>query len=182
MTGCIGETDCPAYPEKYLTWFPYHENEKLTFTNGVDTAVFLILETKKSGSFSFKNNCKCDCAADAYAITAVDPVLNLKITASGNYYSDFVSYAYTFTEYGYSGIYYGAQRDDVFDFRNENNKLSVEIIPEFDNGMHQYSKVVKLENDTTDNRCHVWQIWVADSIGLIQFSDRLENKTWKLVQ
>ena len=84
ITGCFGETYCPAYQDKNLNWIPYKLSEKLKYTDGSDTMEFFVREAIKSESSSFKNNCKCECAASAGFKTAIDSAYNISIEGNSS--------------------------------------------------------------------------------------------------
>lgn len=188
VTGCIGETHCPAFQEKYLNWIPNKMSENLKFTDGSDTINFLIAEAQMSKANSFPDNCLCECGANAFFRTTTESTNNLTISGEA-YGSDSLIYFYYFTTCIYSGINDSTLQDDGFSFEIKHDKVLISdsipyVIPiaKFNNGTKNYSNVLKLENDTSDKKCRIWQVYVADSIGIIQFSDRISMKTWKLVE
>jgi hypothetical protein len=73
-------------------------------------------------------------------------------------------------------------------FRIENELLSVEPLDEFVTPSGLYKNVMKLELDTVpENSLHltnpqIWQVYIADSTGFIQFSDRINKHTWTLIK
>jgi hypothetical protein len=63
---CYGRIDCPAYPEKYLNWLPYEEDETYFFTNGTDTINFNVNKVDITHVYRMVKypKSKCDCNAN----------------------------------------------------------------------------------------------------------------------
>jgi len=180
MIGCYGETDCPKYPESKLSWLPYELNDVLQFSDNMDTIDLLIKETFLSEAYSFKNNCKCECEANALFNTDINKTIDIKIEGYSNFYGTKTDYKYNFIEYG--GDFYSAQSSDDFHFSDENNVITNEIIAEYQIGDKIYYNVLKLEIDTIERNPKYWRLIIANSIGIIQFDDRKVNKTWTRIE
>ncbi|MEI6059541.1 MAG: hypothetical protein WCR72_02480 [Bacteroidota bacterium] len=57
------------------------------------------------------------------------------------------------------------------------------IIAEFISSDHLNRNVLKIEKDTlADIHCRFWQVYIADSVGIIQYSERGKRKTWQKVE
>ncbi len=188
MTGCIGETHCPAYREKNLHWIPYKISENLRFTDGSDTIKFLVNEAKMSEENFFPANVAGECIANAFFRTTIDSINNFKIEGE-SYDADSLIYMYFFSTYSHTDNTDSTLHIDPYVFEIKNNKFSIEKwnsplihLAKFNNGIRNYKNVLKLESDLTDKKCRIWQVYVADSVGVIQFSDRINMKTWRLVE
>jgi len=180
MTACYGETDCPKYPESKLNWLPYELNDVLQFSDNTDTIDLLIEETFLSEAYSFKNNCKCECEANALFNTDINEAIDIKIEGNSNFYGTKTIYEYSLIKYG--GDFYSAQSKDDFLFSDINNVIADEIIAEYQIGDKTYKNVLKLELDTIDRKPEFWRLLIADTIGIIQFDDCKLNKTWTRVE
>lgn len=182
LTGCIGETDCPSFPDSRLSWLPYQQDSFIQFTDGIDTLFFVIDEASRTGNYSFKKNCKCDCEANALFKTSISYRLNA-IEGYSNYYGDITEYQYRFIQY--SGTSF-TSFDDFF-FRNENGTISSDLMEQYQIGDKTYNRVIKLDLDTiSDNSLNwrkpeIWRIIIADSIGIIQFNECRTHKIWQLI-
>jgi hypothetical protein len=180
MTSCFGETDCSKYPQSKLNWLPYRLSNVIKFSDMTDTIEFTIEETLLSDAYSFKNNCKCACEANALFKTDINKTIDIKIEGYSNFYDTRTNYEYNLIKYG--GDFYSAQRSDDFYFSDENNGIENEIISEYTVGDKKYKNVLKLELDTIDSKPEIWRLIIADSVGIIQFDDCKLNKTWKRVE
>lgn len=188
LYGCIGETYCPGYSREYLNWIPYVRNNYMKFSNGVDTIRFVIDEASYSDSYSYKNNCKCDCGADAYFTTCIANERDLQIEGHSYYGNSLdINYEYNFIKHGYSGDYYIAESSDDFYFSKENGTMSDEIISEVTVNNVAYQNVIKLELDTIDDNSalwrkpEIWRIFIADSVGIIQYEYCKTGEIWRII-
>jgi len=188
LTGCFGETNCPAFPENRLSWIPYQPDSIIRYTDETDTVDFTIEETFKSNNYSFRSNCDCLCEANASFRTKTNNDLNFKIEGYSNYYGEITNYEFSFIRYGYSGEYYTALNSDDFYFGNKNGKMTDDLIAEFQIDNKTYKNVLKIELDTIDDNSlnwrkpSIWRIFIADSIGIIQFNDCTTRKTWRIIK
>ena len=63
-----------------------------------------------------------------------------------------------------------------------NNGLTCENITKFDNGLKEYVDVVKVAYDTLlYSETPIYQVFLAKKVGVIQFKDRFDHKTWSLI-
>lgn len=181
LTSCWGEIYCPAFPKSKLNWVPYQENMEVRFSCAHDTIEFLIEKVYKTDAFSYKKNCDCACGAGAGFQTNANLERELKIEGRGIYYDEMCNYEYSFIKYG--GEYNSALSSDDFYF-TENEKL----IPEIEINGILYNNVIKLQLDTIGNNSlnwrkpEIWRIFIADSIGIVQFENRKSNTIWVLVE
>jgi hypothetical protein len=184
LTGCLGETHCPAYKASDLAWMPYKTGQKMLFTDGQDTMHFIIDEDSLSSAYSFKNNCLCYCEAQAYFCSSVDSVHLLKI--EGYSYSTMfdVNYNYNFINCVYYNYELVDRYNDRFCFEYASNSWSVDSLPIYQG----YSHVLKMQLDTIDNgggvwrKPNIWEIYIAKSVGLIEFSSLKSKSTWRLIK
>jgi len=111
---------------------PYELNSSIQFYDGPDTIKFTIVDTFRSESWSFKNNCDCSCEATSYFKSDVNSEIDLRIEGSCTYINDnHIDYQYNFLKYGYSGEYYVVLKSDGFYMGNENGIIKSEIISSF---------------------------------------------------
>jgi hypothetical protein len=185
---CIGKTDCPGYSREYLNWIPYSQRNYMNFSNGTDTGRFVIEKATYSDLYSFKNNCDCACEASAYFSTCIANGINLQIEGHSYYVnSSDINYEYNLIRHGYSGDYYVAENSDDFHFSKENGEISDKIISEFSVNNIVFKNVIKLELDTIDDNSalwrkpEIWRIFIADSIGIIQFEYCETGEIWKII-
>jgi hypothetical protein len=183
-TGCFfNETNCPSYPKDKLNWMPYTSNSSLRFSDGLDTMVFNIYDTYQSADHSYKNNCACGCSSDAYFRTDTNSKRELQIQAVSTYNEEHqVDYLFTFTKYGYDGEDYTALYIDDFYF------MDSEIIPSFTVDNSTYENVIQLDKDTIGKndlnmrKPDIWRVYLADSVGIIQFEECNTGKIWKIIK
>jgi hypothetical protein len=181
LTGCGKKTSCPPISEEYLSWLPYKMNENFHFTDGKDTIELSIIKTSASSEYTIKHSLIAEkiCQADAYAKMTCKSI-PLQIEFKAFYLPEIepldISYNIWFLTSEYSTF--------LFYFRNDSLDLpnaKAMILSSFSNGQKVYSNVLKLENDTTLVDQHIYQIYIAESVGIIQFTDRQNRKTWRLI-
>ena len=189
LAGCFGETHCPSFPIEKLNWMPYQLDSTIQFSDGYDTIKYTIVDTFRSESRSYKNNCDCDCGATAYFKTDINSENELKIEGTCNFINNnFIGYVYNFQKYGYIGEYYMILKSDDFNLLKENGTFKNEIISSFRINSKTYQNVVKLELDTINDgslnwsKPDIWKVYIADSIGIIQFEDLNSRKIWKIIE
>jgi|GEM_PF-2023942 len=176
LTGCIGETDCPEYPESKLSWLPYRIKKTIKFTNNNDTIKFFIKEASTSDEYSFKNNCKCECEANALFKTNFDTTTDMRIEGYSNFYGNQTYYQYRFLKIGENANL--PSHNDDFYFSDPGFGSQDEVIPEYTVGDKTYRNVRELKLDTTDwSKPEIWRVIIADSVGIIQFDDRKTGMT-----
>jgi hypothetical protein len=70
----------------------------------------------------------------------------------------------------------------------ENGIIKSEIISSFLINNKIYQNVAKLELDTINDgsinwrKPDIWKVYIADSIGIIQFEDCKSGKIWKIIK
>lgn len=188
FASCVGETNCPGYSREYLNWIPYSRGEYMSFSNGKDTATFIIDEVSYSEPYSFKNTCKCACEANAYFSTQISTDININIRGESFYITTSeLDYCYKLTTHEPIEGRYVAMSADDFYFSKESPGTSNEHISTFTVNNMEFQNVVEIELDTiNDNSLNyryptIWKVHIADSIGLIQF-EFFENKdVWKII-
>jgi hypothetical protein len=58
------------------------------------------------------------------------------------------------------------------------------LLTSFYNGYKDYANVLKLESDTVLSYYKPWvyQVWIAESAGIIQFIELKTKKVWSLIE
>ena len=183
MAGCREKTDCPPYSEEYLNWMPYQQGERFSFTDGEDTFKLNVDETFRSSAYTITQPmiAKKPCEADAYARISGDSFLP-KIEVVGTYRSNIepgqITYVIEFLNSEYSTFIFIFENETFYDI-----SLMDTLLKSYDNGYEQYNNVLKLESDTTVlHHQQIYQVCVAESVGIIQFKDIKNHKTWSLVE
>ena len=178
LSGCLGNVNCPSYSNSDLVWMPYEKNQDIKFSNGNDTLSLIIDSCGISDSYSFKKNCDCDCSANAFAYSSIDTAHLFNINAIS--YSSYgnKSYYYNFYKYKYSNNELKNSNLDQFDFTIEDDQWSADTLATYGN----YSHVVKIELDTINTTRDIWQVYIAKSVGIIQFSSIDNRCTWNLIE
>lgn len=184
LTGCWGDTHCPAYKVSDLDWMPYKTGQKILFTNGQDTMHFIIDDDSRTSVYSFKNNCDCSCEAQAMFSSSVDSTYLLKIEGYSYSSESHIDYNYEFYNCFYSTDHFMYNFSDEFWFEYASDKWSVDSLPIYQG----YRHVLKMQLDTIDDggvmwrRPDIWEIYIAKSAGLIEFSSLKSKSTWRLIK
>lgn len=190
MTGCGEKTNCSAYPEKYMSWIPFQKGAKYSFTDGTTTFQLNVNEVYKTDAYIRKQTWPLDkmCDAEAYAkmtsnsfLSKIEFISSLPEplpNSSGNMDTTFVYFRIVFlsdewSEFGFS-IRDGQFSNTIF------FSTPIPLLSSFNNGYREYSNVLKLEHDTLIGQAAIYQVYVAESVGIIQFKDRKNHKTWSL--
>jgi hypothetical protein len=182
LTSCTYKLDCPGYPKKYLVWMPYILDEKISFTDGIDTIQLRVEEAYLREPYimkRFKSVKGGECASYAYCSITGDSLPRISFNSDGyDYEADF--------KIGFQFIS-GAE---YFGFRHNNGESiltyepyqHIEIFNSYDNGCKVFKDVIMMESDTLAIDVRIYQICLAKNAGIIQFKDRLAHKTWSLIQ
>jgi len=166
-----GEVDCPAFPEKSMTWVNYKTNDTLRYKCFNDTLSHIVFNNYKSEGYSFKKNCDCECSASAGFETEKNKY-GYKIVANCSYFNDniiIVSYRFQSNE-----------TDELFEFRynfSNNQILDGISITDYELNGIVLSNVGILEK--TNNK-KVIKVYFTSKKGLIAFIDN-NNVEWKLI-
>jgi len=178
LTGC-GSVDCPSFPDEGLDWMPYVQGDNISFSDGTDTSQLNVYETHRT-SYSYGKllSHRASCVVEAHAKLSSNSSLP-QFNMYGNSYSADLPRSYTiniidvnfnFTIYNYGVMVYN------------NNGLTCENITKFDNGFKEYVDVVKVAYDTLlYSETPIYQVFLAKKVGVIQFKDRFDHKTWSLI-
>jgi len=188
ILSCTNKVDCPGFPKKYLVWMPYIQGEKISFTDGIDTLQLMVDETYivepyTAKRFKFLDEDRCD----SYASCSITGDSLPGITYSSDNYDSGADFKISFQLNSGS---------NVFQFRDNNGESFLtywpyqhnEILNSYDNGCKVFYDVIKIESDTLLvpetllPDIQVYQLYIGKNIGIIQFKDRLNHKTWSLIQ
>jgi hypothetical protein len=176
IIGCK-KTECPAYPEEFLKWMPYNKGENICFISGIDSLKLNVSETYISGphishSQFFKEYCRIEARVAILNESASQTICQNSI------YDDVTGQVtYDLDLFNYSSF---------ASFQIKNGKITTgfgqlptNLINEYNNGFNNYSNVLILNIDTLNyNLSSVYQIYIAESIGIIQMNERKTRKKW----
>ncbi len=194
LAGCY-RTNCPGYPDEYMKWIPYMSGAGITFTDGTDTMRLYVTEAYRSKPHKEATwIIEPFCYVEAYTILSGDTALP-EIIVHSLYMNDpneMAEYNYTFNGnsirdadnnilyYGYAGFSFQATQNKI----TVNYHEPVSLLTSFYNGYKDYANVLKLESDTVLNYYKPWvyQVWIAESVGIIQFSELKTKKVWSLIE
>lgn len=183
VCGCY-RSNCPGYENEHLNWIPYEKGDSLLFTDGTDTLKLRVNEAYRSVAYkelSWIIELPCD--AEANASAAGDPD-SVSISVSSRHESDEnvpVAYHYLIS-YNIGSA--------SFEFQVLNNRVTIDyfntadLLTSFNNGFKDYQDVLKLDADTTYpwGKPLVYEIYIAESVGIIQFKEPGNQRTWSLME
>jgi hypothetical protein len=178
LTGC-GSVDCPSFPEEGLDWMPYKQGDTISFTDGIDTFQLNVNETYRTSAYSIKKafSYKETCEVIAYAKLSGNSSLP-QFMMSGM--SANLPRFYTISFIGLTNLIFGIDSNGRI-FSNDGVFLT-ENLAEYYNGFKEYSNVVEVAYDTIISyETQIYQAYVAKNVGVIQFKDRVNHKTWSLI-
>jgi len=167
-----GEVECPAFPEKLMTWVEPKTNDTLAYKSLNDTLSHIVINNYKSEGYSFKKNCDCECSAGA----------GFETQQNKNGYKIFGNCSF----FNYNNIilsyrFQSNETDELFEFRYNfsNNQIldEVDIIDYELNGI-ALSNVGLIEKA---NNKEVIKVYFTSKKGLIAFVDK-NNIEWKLIE
>jgi hypothetical protein len=191
MTGCGEKTPCSAYPEKYLSWMPFQIGDKYSFTDGTSTFQLNVDEVYKTDAYTQKQKWPMDrmCEAEAYAKMTGIPFLSKIEFKSSLPEPQSNSRGDIDTSFVYFMIIFLSEEWSEFGFSIRDGQISntiyfstpIPLLSSFNNGYKEYSNVLKLEHDTIISQTAIYQVYIAESVGIIQFTDRKNHKTWNLI-
>jgi hypothetical protein len=176
IIGCK-EYECPAYPEEFLTWMPYNKGENLYFISGIDSLKLKVSETYRSGPHTsqtqfFKEFCRIE------ARVAILNESGSQIISQNSFYNDEAGHVtydlnlFNFTSFATFQIKNGIITTGY-------GQLPTNLLNEYSNGLNNYNNVLILNIDTLNyNLSSVYQIYIAESIGIIQMNERKTKKKW----
>lgn len=184
FSGCHERTDCPAFSEEYNVWLPQTKDKDFNFTDGRDTFKLNVIESYRSTGYTLVQPQvgKKPCEIEARIIMAGN-LTSPKIECYCSYYyypgmkpeEVFYNISFLYSEYSHFG------------FNLNDGILSTQLpgiswIASYDNGYKLYYNILKLDGDTIIHNPQVIQVFIAKSVGIIQFKDRFNHKTWSLIE
>ena len=187
IPSCKIQIDCPGYPEKYLVWMPYGQGEEFSLTDGIDTFQLIVETTDITKAYTIKEYKflanDCSCVANSTIASDFLPRILFNSESIGNYAADFVI-SFLTPNYEFPNTTQSFQFQD-----NNGETISTyypyehnEILSNYDNGYKIFNDVIKIESDTLLSDMLIYQICVAKGVGIIQFKDRFNHKTWSLIE
>jgi hypothetical protein len=179
IIGCI-KYDCPAYPEEFMKWMPYNNDENLYFISGIDSLKLTIGDTYRSGphiarSRFFKEYCRIEARVAILNESAAEVICQNSI-----YNEEAEQVTYDLNLFNYTSF---------ASFQIKNGKITTglgqlptNLLNEYNNGFKNYSNVLIINIDTLNyNLSSVYQIYIAESIGIIQINEGKNHKKWCLI-
>jgi hypothetical protein len=185
ITGCAEKTHCSAFPEKYLRWMPFQLGDKCTFTDGTHTFQLNVDEVFKTNAYSMKQSLMAHklCEVEAFVkLTGGTFLSQIKYQSFlvepdplGSYNID--------TTMAYFYITLLSEQWSAFAFTiKDGQPLNTNpLLNSFNNGYKEYNNVLKLEHDTLNIQDPIYKVYIAESVGIIQFTYRKNNKSWSLI-
>jgi glycogen debranching enzyme len=173
LIGC-GEVNCPAFPEKFMGWFPQETGDTMIYSNTTDFSVFQIIESYRSSPSSFKQNCDCECMASSMYSSAISSVSEFQISIGCSFSSE--------SDIEFDLTFKNANAEDLFNFRYNKNTKAYEYISsttDYIIGNQTYYNVAVLEKGS--GYSFVKKIFVSPEIGLLGFVDK-NDKEWKVLK
>jgi hypothetical protein len=180
--GCAERTECPAFSEDYRKWMPYEIGQKCWFTDGTDTIFLVVTEIYRSDEYRIKKPLfgKMPCNAEAL-VRMTGSQAGPEIEILSDYFSDTspldgnINYSFLYDDESSFMVYFA----DESVLNNPWNQTT--LMASFNNGFKTYSKVLRMTIDTTSFANRINQLYVASSVGIIQFRDWKSRKTWRLL-
>jgi hypothetical protein len=183
LTGCHERTECPAFSEEYNVWLPQAKDKGYNFIDGRDTFKLNVIETYRSAGYTLVQPlvAKKPCEIEARVKMAGNST-SPKIEFYCSYYyvgmkpeEVFYNISFLYSDYSYFG------------FNLNDGILSTHLpgtawIASYYNGYKLYNNILKLDGDTLIHNPQVIQVYIAKSVGIIQFKDRFNHKTWSLIE
>jgi hypothetical protein len=176
-----------------MNWIPYESGVNVSFTDGTDTLRLSVKEVYrsapyKSESWIIERSCYSDAQAFISGDTAYPEINVLSMNISDP--SEMADYSYSLT---------GSTVKDAdgnilisgwstFSFQLIDNKITIEhykpvdLMASYNNGYKEYANVLRLDADTSLNYYKPWvyRVYIAENVGLIQFTELRSEKTWSL--
>jgi hypothetical protein len=181
--GCQERTRCPAFSEDYRKWMPYEIGQKCWFTDGTDTILLVVSEIYRSDEYLLKQPVlfgKMPCNAEA-TVRMAGSQAGPEIEILSDYFSDTspldgnINYSFVYDDESSFMVYFA----DESVLNNPWNQTT--LMASFNNGFKTYNKVIRMTIDTVSVSNRINQMYVASSVGIIQFRDWKSRKTWRLL-
>ena len=161
------ETQCPAFPNALIDYYPYSSGEIIKFHNFNNDTVYLkIVDQWQSDNYSFGWNCKCSCSAYSGFKSEIDSK-NLigiygTIEVSNETKLSIIS----------CDVYNGKISNDNFEYRideidaflEENQKIFGDTVIIEKADYYRYNKII-----------------IVKGKGIVKFWDTKENCTWIII-
>jgi hypothetical protein len=189
--GCFEKEECPAYPTEYMKWMPYNMGQTLTFTDGINAFQLKVdqfevsKKHKVTKGFDGLYNCPVYAQSDISS-SVVYPRINLwsswgcedcTTTANMSSVINFSFAVYDMDDGGYS-FGFAFKKDNLFinsDYFGSYYKG--EILNKYHNGHIEYRRVICLEYDTLFMPLDIYKLYVAESVGIIEYVRKKGNQS-----
>lgn len=202
IPSCEVKINCPGFPETHLVWMPYIQGEEFSLTDGIDTFQFTVKSVDISKAYSFTgfkwyylnppSKESCEYKASCTITSPNHDYSEIRIYGGDSQpvWTMFKIYLSTpNSEYSEIFIfYYGVENnvEKIVSKYNTGEEIVEEILnmSSYNNGYKIYSDVLFLEDRTIyiyPNE-HIYQIYYAKNVGIIQIKDPVNNKTWSLIE
>ncbi len=171
--GC-GEVNCPAFPEKFLGWFPIDIGAKMVYSNNTDSSSFQIIESLRSSPTSFKKSCDCECMATSKYTSDLSQNAGFQIAIGCSFNTE--------SNIIFDLNFKNTNSDDQYSFQYNNSAKTYEYIShitDYTIGNQTFHNVAVLEKLT--GYTFVKKIFMSPEKGLLGFVDE-NDKEWKLVE
>jgi len=188
--GCFEKEECPAYPTEYLKWLPYEKGQTLTFTDGNNAFQLKVDQFEVSKKHKVYKDLSGLYSCTAYAQSDISsslayPKINLwsswgceDCTTTANM-SSLIHFSFTVYDMDDGGYSFG------FAFKNQSLFIDSEyfanykgeILNKHHNGYKEYSRVLCLEYDTTYHSLDIYKLYVAESVGVIEYVRKKGNQS-----
>lgn len=180
IIGCANK-DCPGYPEELLKWMPYSKGENLIFISGVDSLKLKVSETFRSSPHSaqsiyFNKYCRIEASITILNDSESQIISQRSIYSEDTGQATFDLDLFNFTSYATFQIKNGVITTGL-------GQLPATLLNSYNNGFKDYDNVLVIDVDTLNYRLSsVYQIYIAESIGVIQIKERKNYITWCLIE
>ncbi len=176
ITGC-SSIDCPSFPEEGLVWMPYKQGENINFTDGRDTFQLNVYETYRSSAYSYVKGLKSTCVVNAFAKFSSNSSLP-QFQMFG--FSANLPRFYTISFTDRTNLNFGINSYGVIS--SFDNGYTCENLTNYYNGFKEYTIIGKVAYDTLIySETQIYEVYFAKNVGVIQFKDRFNHKTWSLI-
>jgi hypothetical protein len=166
---------CPCFPEKYLTWLPYENQNQIKFTNLQDTIVFFIEDFYKSEEYEIDSKFDVSCHSEANFITQKQATTNYILNGISTVFenSDDATFQYYINNNNLT---------DEFTFRIIDNEINyaTEIFENLVINQKDYNNVIYLNKDTLNNNVIISDLYIAENFGIVKFKER-DGTEWLLI-
>lgn len=184
LIGCNRHSSktCPAFNEANLSRIPYEVGDVLKYSNGDDTVSFTIKkkEILPENSYVYTNDCGCDmpCESNASIESEMDSVHGFGIHFQCIDYSELkeLKYYFVFMKYDSTQTIYQSHGIETLWASNDESSLTFKDV-QIGNKTYLHALFIDSDEPTRYD-----SLYIADSVGLIQFTDTETSEVWKRLE